>query len=373
MPFLDDAITWRQQLHSKPELLFDLPQTSAFVADKLGSFGLDDVVTGLGRTGVVGILRGKGPGPVTGLRADMDALPIVEATGLPYASQAPGRMHACGHDGHTAMLLLAARRLAELRDFPGTAVFIFQPAEENGGAGARAMIEDGLMDRFGIQEVYGLHCMPGLPEGQFATRPGGIMAAADSLRIRIHGIGGHAARPEQGVDPLLVASHLHLALQSIVSRNIDPIASAVISITQMKASENEDIIAPEALMAGTVRTLDEAVRDLCEERILAVAEHVARAHGAQVEVKYLRDYPVTVNHPKGVARATAAAEQAGSVDPGTRPLMVSEDFSFMLRERPGAMIFLGQGNGPGLHSPLFDFNDRILSTGADYWVSLITQ
>ena len=373
MAFLDEAITWRRQLHAEPELLFELPRTAAFVSEKLRSFGLDEVVTGLGQTGVVGVLRGARPGPVIGLRADMDALPVMEATGLPYASGFSGQMHACGHDGHTAMLLLAASRLAEARDFAGTAVFIFQPAEENGGDGARSMIQDGLMDRFGIEEVYGLHCMPGLPEGHFATRCGGFMAAADILRIRILGQGGHAARPELSVDPLLVASHIHVALQSIVSRNVDPIASAVISITQMEASNNEGVIAPEAYMAGTVRTVDETVRDLCEARIRTLAEYVARAHSAHAEVDYIRDCPVTVNHPDGVTRAVAAASRVGPIDADAHPVMITEDFSVMLRERPGAFVFLGQGEGPGLHSPLFDFNDRILGTGADYWVSLIKR
>lgn len=365
------AIGWRQRLHAHPELLFDLPKTSAFVADRLEEFELDSVVRGIGGCGVVGVLHGLKPGGVTGLRADMDALPIQEQTGLRHASVTSGRMHACGHDGHMAMLLLAARRLSRTRDFSGVVVFIFQPAEENGGAGARAMLRDGLLERFAIEEVFGLHCMPNYSEGRFSTRSGGIMAAADSLRITVTGVGGHAARPETCVDPLLVASHIHIALQTIVARNIDPLASAVISITRVAASENEDTIAPTASMSGTVRTIDESVRDFCEHRIHNIAAGVAKSFGATAKVEYIRDYPVTVNHPAAVARATKAAARVSQVNADTPPLMVSEDFSFMLRERPGAFMFLGQGPGPGLHSSMFDFNDRILMIGADYWISLV--
>ncbi len=367
---LTDAIGWRHELHRHPELLFDLPWTAGFVADRLRSFGLA-VETGIGGSGVVAVARGDRPGPVTGLRADMDALPILETASAHPVSLHPGRMHACGHDGHMAMLLLAARRLAARRDFAGAAVFIFQPAEENGGAGARAMLQDGLIERFGIEQVFGMHCLPGLTENTFGTRPGGIMAAADSLRIRIEGRGGHAARPETCIDPGLVASHIHLALQTVVSRSLDPLASAVISITQMEASDNEDIIAPTARLAGTVRTLDEAVRDQCEAAIERIATGVAAAHGARAEVEYLRDYPVTVNDPAAMARAARSAAAIAPTVTDTPPLMVSEDFSFMLQARPGAFLFLGQGPGPGLHSPEFQFNDAVLDTGARFWERLI--
>ncbi|SFE55253.1 hippurate hydrolase [Sulfitobacter brevis] len=368
---LTQAIDWRHDLHRHPELLYDLPWTSGFVAERLREMGMDSVTTGVGRSGVVAVLQGERPGPVTALRADMDALPITEATGAPHASLHQGRMHACGHDGHMAMLLLAARRVATQRDFAGTAVFIFQPAEENGGAGARAMLQDGLITRFGMTQIFGMHCMPGLQGGQFFTRPKGIMAAADSLRITIEGRGGHAARPDTCVDPALVASHIHVALQSIVSRNIDPVASAVISITQMEASDNEDIIAPIARLAGTVRTLDEAVRDHCEAAITRIATGVAAAHGAQAKVEYLRDYPVTVNAPAAMARAARSAAAVAPTQIDTPPLMVSEDFSFMLQALEGAFLFLGQGDGPGLHSPTFEFNDAVLNVGARFWEQLI--
>ncbi len=371
----DEITEWRRDLHAHPELMYELPRTAATVAEKLKAFGCDEVVPGLGRTGVVAVIRGKkhGSGKVVGLRADMDALPIEEATGLPYASQMPGNMHACGHDGHTAMLLGAAKHLCESRNFDGTAVMIFQPAEE-GGAGAKAMIDDGLMERFAINEVYGLHNYPGIPLGQFAIRPGPLMAAADRLHIEVEGVGGHAARPHRAVDTVLVASEIVSALQQIVSRNVDPIDNAVVSITLFHAGTTDNVIPQTALLRGTARSLKPAVRDLLERRIVEIATGVAALHGARAKVDYQRDYPVVVNHPRETDVAAAAACDVvgeGKVDPATAPVMGGEDFSFMLQKRPGAFIFMGNGDTAGLHNPGYDFNDKAIPFGTSYWVRLI--
>ncbi len=295
-----DIQAWRRDIHQHPELLYDVHRTAAFVAERLREFGCDEVATGLGRTGVVGVIKGRKPASnggikVIGLRADMDALPIEEDTNLPYASKTPGLMHACGHDGHTAMLLGAARYLAETRNFAGDAVVIFQPAEE-GGAGAAAMIKDGLMDRFGVEQVYGMHNNPGLPVGSFAIRPGPIMAATDAVDIRIEGRGGHAARPHICIDSVMVGAQLITALQSIVSRSVDPLESAVISICEFHAGNARNVIPQAAILKGTVRTLTVKVRELVEKRIREVAAGVAQITGAKIELTYERGYPVTVNH-----------------------------------------------------------------------------
>jgi hippurate hydrolase len=372
-----DIKAWRQDIHAHPELLYDVHRTAASVAEKLKSFGCDDVVTGLGRTGVVGVIRGSkavaGPGKVIGLRADMDALPIEEATSVPYKSTVPGKMHACGHDGHTAMLLGAARYLAETRNFSGTAVVIFQPAEE-GGAGGKAMINDGLMERFGIQEVYGMHNYPGLPVGQFAIRPGPIMAAADHLSIDIEGVGGHAARPHLTVDSVLVGAQIINQLQTIVSRNVDPLHSAVISICTFHAGNADNVIPQTARLQGTARSLDPDVQDQLESRLREVVEGVARLHGAKAKLTYRRGYPVLVNHERETAfAASIASEIAGpeKVDTAVAPVMGAEDFSFMLKARPGAFIFVGNGAGAGLHHPAYDFNDETIPFGTSYWVKLV--
>src|SRR5215210_5393269 len=324
-----EVAAWRRDIHAHPEILFDVHRTAASVADKLKSFGCDEVVTGIGRTGVVGVIRGKkgGGSRAIGLRADMDALPIEEATGLSYASTVPGKMHACGHDGHTAMLLGAARYLAETRNFDGTAVVIFQPAEEGGGGGD-AMVKDGLMERFGVQEVFGMHNMPGIPVGRFAIRPGPMMAAADRFTITIEGRGGHAARPHDCVDPVLVGSQVVTALQSIVARGVDPLDAAVVSVTMFRAGDAYNVIPQTATLGGTVRTLSEQVRDFCEARVKAVAETVASAFGATARVDYSRGYPVTRNTPEHAAfMASVAAEVAGegAVDADIPPLMGAED------------------------------------------------
>ena len=311
-----DIAEWRHDLHAHPELLYDVTRTAGTVAEKLREFGCDEVVSGIGRTGVVGVIRGrKGTGgKAIGLRADMDALPIEEATNLPYRSTVPGKMHACGHDGHTAMLLGAARYLAETRNFDGTAVLIFQPAEE-GGAGGRAMVEDGLMERFKIGEVYGMHNFPGLPVGQFALRPGPIMAAADHVAIEIEGKGGHAARPHLAVDPVLVGAQIINQLQSIVSRNVDPLESAVVSITVFRAGHTDNVIPQTVKLGGTARSLTAEVRDLLEKRLREVVEGTAAAHGAKARLTYRRGYPVLVNH---AAQTDFAAKIAGEIAGGDK-------------------------------------------------------
>jgi amidohydrolase len=369
-----EITAWRRDIHAHPELLYDVHRTAASVADKLRSFGCDEVVTGIGRTGVVGVIRGGKSGDrVIGLRADMDALPIQEANDVPYKSTVPGRMHACGHDGHTAMLLGAARYLADTRNFAGTAVVIFQPAEE-GGAGGAAMVRDGLMDRFRIEEVYGMHNYPGLPVGQFALRSGPLMAAADRLTIEIEGRGGHAARPHLSIDTVLVGAQIVNQVQSIVARNVDPLHAAVISISVFQAGSTDNVIPQTALLRGTARSLTPEVRDLLERRVHEVVEGTARLYGATAKLIYKRDYPVTRNHDRQTAfAASVAAQVVGEerVDDDVAPVMGAEDFSFMLEARPGAFIFVGNGNSAGLHHPAYDFNDEVIPIGTSYWVKLV--
>jgi amidohydrolase len=372
-----DIQAWRQDIHAHPELLYDVHRTAAFVADRLREFGCDEVATGLGRTGVVGVIKGRKPAGksdirVIGLRADMDALPIEEATNLAYTSRTPGKMHACGHDGHTAMLLGAARYLAETRNFAGDAVVIFQPAEE-GGAGAAAMIKDGLMDRFGIDQVYGMHNGPGIPVGAFAIRTGPIMAATDSIDIKIEGLGGHAARPHKCIDSVLVGAQLITALQSIVSRSVDPLESAVISICEFHAGNARNIIPQTAELKGTVRTLTPEVRQLVEKRVRKVVAGVAQITGAKIGLGYERGYPVTLNPaPQTDIARQVAKEIAGDANVyETSPFMGAEDFAYMLEARPGAFIFCGNGNGPGLHHPAYDFNDDAIVFGTSYWIRLV--
>jgi amidohydrolase len=369
----DEIAEWRRDFHQHPELLYEVHRTAGKVAEMLKSFGCDEVVTGVGRTGVVGVIHGKKKGgKVLGLRADMDALPLEEITGLPYASKTPGKMHACGHDGHTSMLLGAARHLCETRNFSGTTVVIFQPAEE-GGAGAKAMIDDGLLDRWNIQEVYGLHNYPGMEVGTFAVKPGPLMAAADRIRIEIEGVGGHAARPHKAIDTVLVGCAIVNALQHIVSRNVDPIESAVISIPVFQAGHADNVIPQTAHLRGTARSFSPQVRDQLEKRIAEVVEHTAKAHGARATVVYKRDYPVVVNTPK---EAEFASKIAGEIVSESHvkqavPVMGAEDFAFMLERRPGAFIFMGNGNSANLHHPAYDFNDKAIPFGTSYWVRLV--
>lgn len=367
-----EAVLWRRDLHAHPELGYEETRTSAFVAAKLREFGVDEVVTQIGKTGVVGLIKGKSTasGKVIGLRADMDALPMEEVGTAAYKSTVSGKMHACGHDGHTAMLLGAARYLAQTRQFDGTVALIFQPAEE-GGAGAQAMIDDGLMSRFGIQLVFGLHNMPGYPVGHFMTRPGPFMAASDFITIRIEGKGAHAAKPHQGIDAVLVGSHIITALQSIVSRNVDPLESAVVSICVFQSGTASNVVPQTALLRGTARSFLPHVQDMLEAHVTRIATSVGAALGARVEVDYQRNYPVTVNDEAATAFiADVAREVSGFIDTQHPPSMGAEDFSFMLRERPGAFIFLGNGASASLHHPAYDFNDETLPYGMQYWVHL---
>lgn len=375
----DEIAGWRRDLHENPELLYDVHRTAGIVADKLKSFGCDEVATGIGHTGVVGVIHGrkqangKGSGKVIGIRADMDALPIEEATDLPYKSKNPGKMHACGHDGHTSMLLGAAKYLAETRNFDGTAVIIFQPAEE-GGAGGKAMLDDGLMERFGVQEVYGMHNMPGLPVGEFAIRRGPMMAAADRFTITIEGRGSHAAKPNEGIDTVVVSAHIVTALQSIVARNVDPLHSAVVSTTCVQAGDTWNVLPQTCLLKGTVRTLDNSIRDLCETRVREIVAGIAAVFGAKAEIEYLRGYPVTFNHESQTDFAAAVAREiAGSdkVDTTIPPTMGAEDFSYMLEARPGAYIFIGNGDSAGLHHPAYNFDDNAIPVGVSFWSKLV--
>ena len=374
--FQPEIAAWRRDFHAHPEVLFDVHRTAGIVAEKLRAFGCDEVVTGIGRTGVVGIIKGRGAGTRTvGLRADMDALPMTEKTALPYASTTPGKMHACGHDGHTSMLLGAAKYLAETRNFDGRVALIFQPAEEGGGGG-KVMLDDGLLERFGIDEVYGMHNWPGMPVGTFGIRAGGIMAATDRFYIDIIGKGGHAARPQQTVDPIIVAAQMVTALQTIVSRNVDPLDSAVLSVTMVEAGEADNVISRTAKITGTVRTLDGQVQDFIEARLAEFVPQFALSFGAEASVRYARGYPVTVNAEEQTRFAAAVARDvvgANNVDDEVAPSMGGEDFSFMLNQRPGAYIFLGNGDTTELHTDTYDFNDEAIPVGVSYWVRLVEK
>lgn len=375
---LPEIADWRRDIHRNPELGYEVHRTAAFVAGKLRDFGCDEVVEGIGRTGVVGLINGRtrGSGKVVGLRADMDALPILEATGAAWQSETPGYMHACGHDGHTAMLLGAARALADSRDFDGTVAVIFQPAEE-GGAGGLAMVEDGLMDRFAIDEVYGMHNLPNLPVGQFAIRPGPLMACADEFDIVVKGLGGHAAMPDACIDTVVVASHIVLALQSIVSRGVRPTDPLVVSVTTIEVEgESYNVIPQTVRMRGTLRAFDETVRTTAKRRLIEIARQSAVVFGATADVDYRDGYPATVNHEDqtnfavDVARDIVGHDQ---VDAERAPMMAAEDFSYMLNERPGAFIFLGNGASANLHHSEYDFNDEALRYGCQYWMRLVSQ
>jgi len=370
-----EIAAWRRHLHENPELLFDTVNTGAFVADKLRAFGCDEVVTGLARTGVVGVIRGRGAGDgaggrTIGLRADMDALPITEATGVDYASKTPGVMHACGHDGHTAMLLGAAKYLAETRNFDGTVVVIFQPAEEGGGGG-KVMVDEGVLDRFAIDEVYGMHNWPGRPTGSFAIRPGAFFAAADQFEIAVTGKGGHAAKPHETVDTTVVASQIVIALQTIASRNVDPTEQVVVSVTTFETdSKTHNVIPNAARLRGTVRTLDPDVRDLAERRMGEIVELTAAAYGATGKLTYHRGYPVMVNAETETGHAVDAARRV-SGDCGDAPLVMGgEDFAYMLNERPGAYILVGNGDTAMVHHPKYNFNDEAIPAGCSWWVEI---
>jgi amidohydrolase len=380
MPLLNRAIEmqeevsqWRRHLHRNPELMFDVHETAKFVEDKLRGFGCDEIVTGIGQTGVVGIIRGRhGEGATIGLRSDMDALPLTEITGKPWASANAGKMHACGHDGHISMLLGAAQYLAETRNFKGSVAVIFQPAEEGGGGG-REMVKDGMMERFSISEVYGLHNIPGLPIGEFAIRKGPIMAATDEFTITIEGRGGHAAQPHTTLDPIVIGTQIVNALQTIVSRGTDPLDSVVISVTKFHAGDAHNIIPQKTELAGTVRTLRTEMRDFAQKRLTEIVEGIATAMGASAVIDYARNYPVTFNHDRETDFAAEVARKVagdGAVNEEVAPMMAGEDFSYMLEARPGAFIFLGNGKSASLHNPAYDFNDDAIPHGISYWVSV---
>ena len=369
---LPEITAWRRDIHENPELLFDTHRTSKFVADRLAEFGCDDIVTGIGRTGVVAIIKGRSDtkGKVVGLRADMDALPIEEATGLEYASKTPGVMHACGHDGHTAMLLGAAKYLAETRNFNGTVALIFQPAEEGGGGGLE-MCKDGMMERFGIDEVYGMHNWPGRSLGSFAIRPGPFFAATDTFEIEVEGKGGHAAKPNETVDTIVMAAQMVTAIQSIVSRNADPVEQIVVSVTSIESSSKAFNVIPQTVtLRGTIRTLVQEMRDLGKKRIHEISEPTAKVFGGTAHVDYIPGYPPTVNHE---AETEFAAQAARSVsgDCDFAPLVMGgEDFSYMLEERPGAYILMGNGEGASVHHPEYNFNDEAIPAGCSWWVEM---
>jgi len=373
---LPEVIAWRRHLHSYPELGYEVQETATFIADKLRQFGVDKVVEGIGKTGVVGVIKGRktSSGKVIGLRADMDALPIVENTQAEWSSLVPGHMHACGHDGHTAMLLGAAQALCGTRDFDGTVIVIFQPAEEV-GAGALAMVEDGLLERFAIDQVYGLHNMPGVPLGEFAIRTGPLMACADEFDILIEGLGGHAAMPHLCTDSIVVASHIVLALQTIVSRSVKPTDPLVVSVTTMEVEGDAYNVIPQTVrMRGTIRAFEEEVRVKARDRLVEIAQDTAQVFGATAKVDYRDGYPPTVNHSEQTELVVEVARNLvghDRVDADTPPTMGAEDFSYMLNQRPGAFIFLGNGETAGLHHPEYDFNDDAVSYGCQYWISLV--
>ena len=370
---LPEITAWRQDFHKHPELLFDVHRTAARVAELCRSFGCDEVVTGIGRTGVIAVIRGRtDTGRVIGLRADMDALPIIEQTGVEYASTVPGKMHACGHDGHTSMLLGAAKYLAETRNFDGTCICIFQPAEEGGGGG-REMCAEGMRDRWGINEVYGMHNMPGIPVGAFAIRPGAMMAAADTIEITVTGKGGHAAKPHDCIDTTVLAAHIIVALQTIASRGVDPLKQVVVSVCAVSTdSTAHNVIPQKVVLKGTVRTMDFAVQDYVERRVREISEGTAMALGGHAVVDYQRGYPVTVNAEENTRFAADVARAvSGRVDEDTPPLMGAEDFSYMLQERPGAYIFVGNGDTAMVHHPAYNFDDNVIPFGASWYAGMV--
>ncbi|WP_024520867.1 M20 aminoacylase family protein [Bradyrhizobium sp. Tv2a-2] len=373
-----EVASWRRYLHENPELDYRLDNTAAFVAEKLASFGINHIETGIAKTGIVALIQGEGgEGPTIGLRADMDALPIIEASNKPWSSKTPGKMHACGHDGHTAMLLGAAKYLASTRRFKGSVALIFQPAEEDGGGdrlGGEKMIEAGIMERFGISRVFGLHTAPGIDVGKFGICHGPILAAQDDFEIIVKGKGGHASKPHDTIDPVVIAAQIILGLQTLVSRRTNPIDALVISVTKFNAAQAFNVIPDRVEMGGTVRTLVPTLRDFAERQILATAQGIAAAFGAEVDYNYQRFVPVTVNHAKETDLAVTAARNLvgqSSVDDKLKVRMGGEDFAYMLEARPGAFMFIGNGPTAGVHHPTFDFNDEALPYGIGYWVNLV--
>ena len=373
--FAEDMTAWRRHLHGIPELAFDCHKTAAFVAERLREFGVDELHEGIATTGIVAIIEGQGEGPTIGLRADMDALPIQEATGKDYASTREGKMHACGHDGHTTMLLGAARYLAETRNFAGRVALIFQPAEEAGG-GAGVMVEEGIMERFEIAQVYGIHNVPGFDEGAFYTTPGPIMAAVDEFHIHIKGKGGHGAMPHESRDPVVAACGIATAIQTIVSRNHVAAQDLVVSVTQIHTGTADNIIPETAYINGTVRTFDREVQAMVMRRMQQIVDGQAASYDVTAELDYEVGYPATVNDPAKAEAAIAAATEvvgAAQVHGDYGREMGAEDFSFMLEKRPGAYLFLGAGEGAGLHHPEYDFNDEIAPLGASFFARIVER
>jgi hippurate hydrolase len=371
--FAQDMTGWRRHLHANPELQFDCHQTAAFVVARLREFGVDEIHKGIATSGVVAILNGKAAGPTVGLRADMDALPMDEETGLDYASTNPGKMHACGHDGHTTMLLGAARYLAETRNFAGRVAFIFQPAEEGGG-GAQIMVQEGILDRFEIAEVYALHSAPGTPVGAFYTTPGPILAAVDTFHIYITGEGGHGATPHETVDPIVAAVGMANAIQTIVSRNHFAHDDLVVSITQIHTGTADNIIPEKAYINGTVRTFKSSTQDMVRKRLTEIVAGHAAAYNVEAKLDYDIGYPATINTPeKSSFAADVAKEISDNVDPDRLRDMGAEDFAYMLEERPGAYLFVGNGNTPGLHHPGYDFDDNAAPAGASFFARLVER
>ncbi|MDK3073070.1 M20 aminoacylase family protein [Sedimentitalea sp. JM2-8] len=373
--FSADMTAWRRHLHTIPELAFDCPRTSAFIAERLRDFGVDEIHEGIAQTGIVALINGREDGPTIGLRADFDGLPIPEETGLDYASTHPGKMHACGHDGHTTMLLGAARYLAETRNFAGRVALIFQPAEEAGG-GAGVMVEEGIMDRFDIGQVYALHNAPGFDVGAFYTTPGPLMAAVDTFHVHVQGVGGHGAMPHETRDPVMAACGIAMAIQTIVSRNHYALDDLVVSVTQIHTGTVDNVIPDTAYLNGTVRTFDPQVQAMVRRRMREIVAGQAASYGVEAVLDYETGYPATINDPdKTGFAAMIAGEVVGEnrvvADAGRE--MGAEDFSYMLQERPGAYLFLGQGEGAGLHHPKYDFNDEVAPVGASFFARLVER
>lgn len=373
--FADEMTAWRRHLHQRPELGFDCHETAAFVAERLRAFGITQIEEGIATSGLVAVIEGQGEGPAIGLRADMDALPIPEATGLEYASTVPGKMHACGHDGHTTMLLGAARYLAETRNFSGRVALIFQPAEEGPGGG-RVMVEEGIMDRYAIEQVYALHTLPGKAEGTFLTTAGPIMAAADTFFIDITGQGGHGAMPHETRDPVVAACAMVQAIQTIVSRNKYVGNDLVVSVTQIHTGTVDNVIPGTAFVNGTIRSFSPEVQQMVFRRMEEIVAGQAAAYGVEAELRLLVGYPATVNDADRVRFAADVAREVSgpaAVVTDLAPEMGAEDFSYLLQQRPGAYLFLGQGEGPGLHHPEFDFNDAVAPVGASFLARLVER
>ncbi len=371
--YADEMTEWRRWLHRHPELGFECHKTAAFVAEKLRAFGVDEIHEGIATTGIVAIINGQGEGPTMGLRADMDALPMDEITGADYASETPGKMHACGHDGHTTMLLGAARYLAETRRFKGRVALIFQPAEEGAGGG-KVMVDEGIMDRFRIERVFALHNAPGSEVGHLLTRPGPILASADEFRVTVTGVGGHAAQPQQCRDPIMAATAMVQAFQTILSRNTDALDQLVISVATIQGGTAFNIIPDTCSFTGTVRTFRPEVKEMVIARMEEVVGGTAAAFGVSAELDYIRGYPPTVNDAAQVdfaARVAADVVGADAVTPDQPPQMPAEDFSYMLEKRPGAYLNLGQGETASCHHPAYDFDDEIAPIGASFFARLV--